>query len=169
MPHFIKEVVSHIPGLSGLFVACVFSAGLSTMSANLNSIAGVLYEDCVKPKIAHTEAKANFVMRMIIVLFGCYCFAMGFVMQSLGSILQLVLVVLSVSNGTTLGTYFLGIFWPKANRLGGFWSSVVSWSSVAGLLVYSRLSMHKAHVKMPKLDTTIEQCENLEELLSNNM
>lgn len=169
VPFFIRAVISPFPGLTGLFVACVFSAGLSTMSANLNSLAGVLYEDCVKPKINHTEGRANLVMRLIIVLFGIYCFLMGFVMQSIGSILQLVLVVFSVSNGTTLGIYFLGMFWPKANRTGGFWGAVASWVTVVGLVFYSRFSMFKAGVKLPTLETTIEKCDNLDELLANNV
>lgn len=139
------------------------------MSANLSSLAGVLYEDCVKPKIAHTDQRAKLVMRIIIVLFGVYCVGMGFVMQSFGSILQLVLVVSSVSCGTTVGIYFLGMFWPKANKTGGFWSFVVSWLTVVTLVIYSRISMIRAGIRTPKLDTTIEKCHNVEELIASNM
>lgn len=87
-------------------------------------------------------------------------------MQAFGSILQLVLIVLSVSNGTTLGVYLLGLFYPKSNRIGGFWASVISWFSVAGLVVFSRLSMVKSGVSSPKLSTSIEKCDHLEELLN---
>lgn len=168
VPYFIKEVVSHIPGLTGLFVACVFSAGLSTMSANLNSMAGVIYEDCVRPRIAnHNDQTANLVMRVTIVIFGLYCFAMGFVMQSFGSILQLVLVVLSAGNGTTLGIYFLGLYWPKANRTGAFWASIVSWVTVGTMVIYSRISIAKSGI-VTKLPTTIEKCPNYEELVGFN-
>lgn len=139
------------------------------MSANLNSLAGVLYEGCVKPKIEHTDTKANLVMRTIIMMFAVYCVAMGLVMESLGSILQLVLVVLSAANGTTLGVYFLGLCCPKANKIGGFWASMTSWITVTGLVLYSRISMHRANVTSTKLDTTIEKCHNVEELLERNM
>ena len=40
------------PGLSGLFVAGIFSGSLSTVSSAINSLAAVTLEDYVKPCIA---------------------------------------------------------------------------------------------------------------------
>lgn len=159
VPFFIKEIVGHISGLTGLFVSCVFAAGLSTMSANLNSLSGVLYEDWIKKRINHTEPKAHAIMKTLVVVIGFYCVSMGVVMESFGSILQLVLVVLSVTNGTTLGVYFLGLLWPRTNRTGAFWASVISTVSVAGLVIYCQLNVAWGHVKFPKLDTSIEKCD----------
>jgi len=44
------ETVGHIPGLGGLFVAGIFSASLSTVSAAVNSLAAVTLEDYMKVK-----------------------------------------------------------------------------------------------------------------------
>lgn len=48
MPLYVVDAIGHIPGLSGLFVAGIFSASLSTVSASLNSLAAVTIEDYCK-------------------------------------------------------------------------------------------------------------------------
>lgn len=149
-----------------MFVSCVFSAGLSTMSANLNSLAGILYEDCVKPNVEHTDRRANLIMKFIILIFGVYCLLMGFVMEFFGSILQLVLLVLSVTNGTTLGVYFLGMFYPWANRFGAFWASIISTVSVGSILIYSQLNIFSGRSPKPhELHMNIDQCNRTDNLL----
>lgn len=45
------EVAGSVPGFSGLFIAGIFAAALSTMSASLNTVAGTIYEDFVKPRL----------------------------------------------------------------------------------------------------------------------
>lgn len=47
MPYYVVETMGHIPGLSGLFVAGIFSASLSTVSAAVNSLAAITLEDYV--------------------------------------------------------------------------------------------------------------------------
>lgn len=48
MPYYVVDTMGMIPGLSGLFVAGIFSASLSTVSAALNSLAAVTIEDYYK-------------------------------------------------------------------------------------------------------------------------
>ena len=43
-PHFLKEHLSSQAGMQGLFLACLFSAVLSSVSSGLNSISTVLLE-----------------------------------------------------------------------------------------------------------------------------
>jgi len=40
-----------IPGLFGLYIACVMSATLSTLSSGLNSMAAAMYEDFLKTRL----------------------------------------------------------------------------------------------------------------------
>src|SRR5699024_4296556 len=49
MPLYVVDTMGSIPGLSGLFVAGIFSASLSTVSAAVNSLAAVTVEDYYKP------------------------------------------------------------------------------------------------------------------------
>lgn len=49
MPLYVMDTLSGYPGVPGLFVAGIFSAGLSTISATVNSLAAVILEDYIKP------------------------------------------------------------------------------------------------------------------------
>lgn len=48
MPYYVVDTMGNTPGLSGLFVAGIFSASLSTISAGVNSLAAVTIEDYYK-------------------------------------------------------------------------------------------------------------------------
>ncbi|ROT80075.1 Sodium-coupled monocarboxylate transporter 2 [Penaeus vannamei] len=45
LPFYVMDRLSSIPGLPGLFVACIFSGSLSTISSGVNSQAAVTWED----------------------------------------------------------------------------------------------------------------------------
>lgn len=45
MPYYVVDVMKSVPGLAGLFVAGIFSASLSTISASCNALAAVTLED----------------------------------------------------------------------------------------------------------------------------
>lgn len=48
MPFYVMDTMGRIPGISGLFVAGIFSASLSSVSASVNSLAAVTIEDYYK-------------------------------------------------------------------------------------------------------------------------
>lgn len=48
MPLYVQDTMESIPGLTGLFVAGIFSSALSSVSPVLNSLAAVTMEDYVK-------------------------------------------------------------------------------------------------------------------------
>lgn len=49
LPYYVTQVGGKIPGLPGLFIAGIFAAGLSSMSSNMNTLSGVIYDDFIKP------------------------------------------------------------------------------------------------------------------------
>lgn len=66
------ETLGELPGLSGLFIAGVFSAALSSLSTCLNSMSAVVLEDFVKPFVKQplSERTVNWVMRSVVVVIG---------------------------------------------------------------------------------------------------
>lgn len=59
LPYYVLDVAADIPGLPGLFLAGLVSAGLSTMSANLNTVAGTIYEDFIDPWLPESNNKES--------------------------------------------------------------------------------------------------------------
>lgn len=115
MPFFVQDVMGHLKGMPGVFISCVFSAALSTMSANLNSLAGVVYFDYIKPFIRHTDSRANTIMKIFVVAMGCYCILGGLIVQKFNSILQTIITITSINTGAVVGVFLLGMFVPRVN------------------------------------------------------
>lgn len=57
MPYYVMETMSMVPGIPGLFTACIFSAALSTLSSGFNSLAAVTWDDMLKHHFTHTSPK----------------------------------------------------------------------------------------------------------------
>ena len=109
----------------------------STMSASLNSLAGLIYENYIHPMkcFKHTEVKANLTMKSLVVLTGIYCILMGFVVENFDYILQvwygyvrsnsftinslvlqMVMTFAGISQGAVFGVFTVGMLWPRANK-----------------------------------------------------
>ena len=52
VPYLMTEFLSVVPGLPGLFLACLFSAALSTLSSMQNGMATVFMTDILNPILA---------------------------------------------------------------------------------------------------------------------
>ncbi|XP_055857001.1 sodium-coupled monocarboxylate transporter 1 [Episyrphus balteatus] len=114
LPLLVMETLGDFPGLPGLFVAGVFSAALSSLSTGLNSMSAVVLEDffksfCKKPL---TERQTAFIMRGVVVVFGALCVALVFVVEKLGTVLQLSMSLAAVSNGPLLGIFTMAVLIP---------------------------------------------------------
>jgi len=51
------DIAGHLPGLPGLFLAGLVSAALATMSASLNIVSGIIYEDFINLRIPDSTKK----------------------------------------------------------------------------------------------------------------
>jgi hypothetical protein len=62
----------------------------STLSTGLNSLAGTIFEDFVAPRLSGnvSDARANLIMKVIVVASGVFCVAFISVIEHLGSILE---------------------------------------------------------------------------------
>jgi sodium-coupled monocarboxylate transporter 8/12 len=81
LPYFIMDVASHIPGLSGLFIAGIFCAALSTLSAFLNCVAGTLYEDFVLKVTGpiDDDKRAAYILKFLVCIVGVLCTLLVFI------------------------------------------------------------------------------------------
>ncbi|KAM6964934.1 solute carrier family 5 member 6a [Aplochiton taeniatus] len=117
--YFVMDVLRDLPGLPGLFVACLFSGALSTISSAFNSLATVTLEDLIKPYFPRmTEAKATLLSKGLALAYGLVCLAMAYLASLMGSVLQAALSIFGMVGGPLLGLFCLGMFFPWANSIG---------------------------------------------------
>lgn len=65
--YFVLDIAGHIPGIPGIFLASLVSSSLSTMSASLNCLAGVIYDDFIAqwlPESKDQDKRASSIMKV---------------------------------------------------------------------------------------------------------
>lgn len=86
-------------------------------------MSAVVLEDFVKPfaKGPLTEKTVNWVMRSVVVVIGVICVFMVYIVEKMGTVLQLTMSLEAITNGPLLGIFTIGIFLPwiksKASKL----------------------------------------------------
>ncbi|KAL9871741.1 sodium-coupled monocarboxylate transporter 1 [Glossina fuscipes] len=145
LPLLVMDTLGDFPGLPGLFVAGVFSAALSSLSTGLNSMSAVILEDFFKSWVATplTATQTAYIMRSVVVIFGAICVALVFVVEKLGTVLQLSITLSSVSNGPLLGIFTAGVMLPWVEELGILFGGITSLIFMVWLCVNAKLNEAK--------------------------
>ncbi|XP_065219451.1 putative sodium-dependent multivitamin transporter isoform X2 [Planococcus citri] len=146
-----------LPGLSGLFVAGIFSAALSTISPLLNSLAAVTVEDYFKPiyfkvKGKQFKQKTSIISQILSLTYGSLCIIIALLTLNMKSMLTAAIVVFNVVGGPILGMFSLGIFVPLANQ----WGTLVGF--ISGLIVTSWISIGQPRPPPVPLPTRVDGC-----------
>ncbi|XP_062427239.1 sodium-dependent multivitamin transporter isoform X2 [Rhea pennata] len=117
--YFVMDVLKDLPGLPGLFVACLFSGSLSTISSAFNSLATVTMEDLLRPHLPGlSESRATLLSKLLALGYGLLCLGMAYVSSMLGPVLQAAISIFGMVGGPLLGLFSLGMFFPCANATG---------------------------------------------------
>ncbi|XP_038107357.1 sodium-coupled monocarboxylate transporter 1 [Culex quinquefasciatus] len=144
VPFYVMDTAGRIPGLPGLFIAGVFAAALSTMSSSLNTLAGTIYEDFIRPcRPNASERSSSATMKLIVVILGLLVIGLVFIVEKLGSIVQMAVSCTGVISGSVMGMFTLGMVSTRANTKGVVSGVIVSiscmitlWISALGRLKY---------------------------------
>ncbi|CAH0724686.1 unnamed protein product, partial [Brenthis ino] len=127
-------------GMPGIFVAGVFSAALSSLSTGLNSMAAVVLEDFWKPFLRKLSQKqTQILVRLVVVVLGCICVALVFVVEKLGSVLQLTMSLSSASMGSLSGIFLMGLLLPFIDGTSALSGGIVGLLCAWWVAVHSQL------------------------------
>ncbi|CAI6364655.1 unnamed protein product [Macrosiphum euphorbiae] len=120
MALFVLDTMTHIPGLTGLFLAGVCSSALCSVSAALNSLAAVTLEDYVTPltNFDIPDGKRVVWLKVLVVVYGILSIALAFCAHFVGPLLQASMTILGIIGGPMLAVFTLGILIPYANQKG---------------------------------------------------
>lgn len=157
MPYFVMRELAQYPGVAGLFVSCVFSASLSTMSSGFNALATVTYGDFLSKTrwmAGLSEKRVQLLSKAIALSYGLAAIGMAFVVSQIDSILEAAISIAGALIGPMFGLFLLGILAPIANSTGvlcGLFAGEFFglWVLVGSMLYPKRPQM---------LSTSIDQC-----------
>lgn len=155
LPLFVVEVASQIPGLPGIFIAGVFSASLSSMSSSLNTIAGALFEDFIRPRYPKmSEKRASDIMKILVLVIGAIALALVFVVEQMGQLFRVAFTINGLSAGSLFGLFAAGMFSKTINTKGvitGAISSIV----IVGTIIAGSIALPKP----TSLPTSTSECD----------
>lgn len=102
------------------------------MSTGLNTIAATVYEDLVLPclKEQPSEQKASNLMKLLSVIFGIICVCLIYLVEKLGSILEMSISLGGASCGVLLTIFVMGMFVPFGNSKVGSTKKINKWPMV---------------------------------------
>jgi SSS family solute:Na+ symporter len=133
-PYFI---VNSLPvGLTGIMVAAIFAAGMSTISTSINSTATVILHDWVRERTGN-EKRSVRVLYLASVIFSLAGMGIAVAMTGVKSVLDAWWKLASVFSGGMLGLFLLGYFSKKAGNIQAAIGviagiAVIGWISLSG-------------------------------------
>jgi sodium-coupled monocarboxylate transporter 8/12 len=128
LPYF---VVNELPrGLPGLFIAAIYAASMSTISAGINSLTSASLVDFYQrlwrnPNLV--EKHQLKIARWLTFVYGALVIVLAFLVHRLGTLLEATNKVIGLVGGPLVGLFLLGILIKRATARG----ALIGW--VAGL------------------------------------
>src|SRR5207247_4490666 len=133
---FPTFVVRHLPhGVSGLMVEAILAAAMSNLSSSLNSMASTTVEDFYRPFVRQDAKGAHElrVSKFMTVLWGLALVALAILSRGVKSVLEAGLTIASITYGSMLGVFLLGIFTRKATEGGAIAGMALGLLSMLGV------------------------------------
>ncbi|MGO9240665.1 MAG: sodium:solute symporter [Bryobacteraceae bacterium] len=121
---FLTFVTRYMPvGLVGLLIAAIFAAAMSTISAEINSLATVTVIDIYKRFVHGTGGDAHYlvVSRVATAFWGLYAVVTAQYLKGVGALIETVNLVGSLFYGGLLGVFALAFFFKRVDGRGAFW------------------------------------------------
>jgi len=121
---FLTFVTRYMPvGLVGLLIAAIFAAAMSTISAEINSLATVTVIDVYKRFIHGGAGDRHYLLvsRAATAFWGVYAVVTAQYLKGVGALIETVNLVGSLFYGGLLGVFTLAFFFKRVDGTGAFW------------------------------------------------
>lgn len=128
LPYFVVNELPH--GIPGLFIAAIYAASMSTISAGINSLTSASLVDFYqrlwrRPDLS--EKNQLNIARWLTFTYGTLVIALAFLVQRLGTLLEATNKIIGLIGGPLVGLFLLGILVRRATARG----ALIGW--LAGL------------------------------------
>jgi len=131
-------IINKLPaGITGLLIASVFAAGMSSISTSVNSTATVILNDYFKRSLkgGDTEKKSMKILYLSTFIFSILSISIAIAMINVQSALETWWKLASIFSGGMLGLFLLGYFSKKVNN------AAALTGVIAGVIVIGWMSL----------------------------
>ncbi|GAB0088514.1 hypothetical protein DMENIID0001_029610 [Sergentomyia squamirostris] len=136
LPHFIEQKTALFPGFTGIFIAGIFAASLSSTSSFLNTLSGSIYNDFLARRLRKlSEASASNVVKILVVILGIAQMILLLVVEKLGTIFSMTAQCMAIATSALLGLFTLGMLCRRVNTTGALCGSLASLAVVLVLII----------------------------------
>ncbi|CAF1663663.1 unnamed protein product, partial [Adineta ricciae] len=162
LPYFIMETLGDKKGVPGLFLACVFSGTLSTISSGLNSMAAIIIEDIYKGLLRQKldKKQQGYLSQCASIFVGVIIVLLTYVISYLGPIINAGVSLTNALCGPIMGVFFLGLFVPRANRTGAIVGFFISLILQLWIFIGAQLTKHQRNNH--RLPLSILNCTDID-------
>ena len=140
---FPTFVIGQLPiGLVGIIIAAIFAAAMSSISAELNSLATATIIDFYRRHIRRsaTDAHYLFVSKIATGCWGAFAIVVALYAVNLGSLIEVVNRFGSFFYGSLLGVFMLAVGVPWATARGAFWGMIGGMAAVITVAAVASIS-----------------------------
>ena len=140
---FLGFVTRYLPaGMVGLIMAAIFAAAMSTISAEINSLATVSVIDIYKRFVAPSASDGHTLnaSRLATVFWGVYAVITAGFGRNLGSLIEAVNMLGSLFYGSLLGVFVLAFFFRRVHGTAAFTAVLVGQAVVFWLFKFTGIS-----------------------------
>jgi SSS family solute:Na+ symporter len=146
VPYFIRTQAP--PGVLGAIVAALAAAAMSSLAADMNSIATVFVDDFYrKLRPDSSDRRQLDVGRGVVVVMGVAAVLLAQQWLGLGSAIEFVVQLLSIATAGLLGLFALGLVTTRATAAG-------AWTGIGACIVFTAWATLTS-VELPTLDRTL--------------
>jgi Na+/proline symporter len=139
---FPSFVINYMPiGLVGLIIAAIFAAAMSSIAAELNSLATATVIDVYKRHLKPEGEDAHYLMvsKLATVGWGVFACVAALYAAQLGSLIEVVNRLGSYFYGSILGVFILAIGVRRANGHGAFIGLIAGMTTVWAVATYTAI------------------------------
>jgi SSS family solute:Na+ symporter len=132
-PTFIITYLPH--GVRGIMIAAILAAAMSNLSSSLNALSSTTVVDFYQPflKKKTGDAEQLRVSRWVTVFWGLILTILAILSRKVDSVLEAGLTIASITYGSMLGVFLLGVLTKKANEKGSITGMAVGLASMLAI------------------------------------
>ncbi|CAG0891699.1 unnamed protein product [Darwinula stevensoni] len=159
IPYYVMDKLGHVHGLPGIFLACLFSGALSTLSSGLNSLAAVTYVDGImltslRKKL--TDFQASVLTKCLALGYGIIAMGLSFVLSRLKlGVTTIAIIFASMTQSPLAAVFIASMYLPFVNKYGAFLGLLTGMSTTGWLAIGARV--HGVPPE-PPLPSSVDGC-----------